>query len=214
MILGTWNTAVAHWRIAYEPSVDSAGHENGPMSPQVNVRLSAMFIHAPHVLMSPPSCSQEALAKVDVFARDLYHSLLSRNLSQIVDVIFVSDHGMSDTSEVELVYLDGDDILGTFIPFPRKSCSTMDGRPVDIFISIGETWNNVTHHDGWPLYGLRFSEETDQRVALEKLVRASNEPQFNGKFQVYFTDSYTGGMHLRHDPSWPENYELFLYRVP
>lgn len=49
-----------------------------------------------------------------MFARDLHNSLLARNLSQIVDVIFVSDHGMGDTSEVEWIYLDGDDILGTF----------------------------------------------------------------------------------------------------
>ena len=65
----------------------------------------------------------------------------------------------------------------------------------------GETWNNVTHRDGWPSFGLRFSEETDERVVLEKLIRASNEPQFSGKFQVYATDSYAGGRYLRHDPS-------------
>lgn len=68
--------------------------------------------------------SQETLAKIDVFARDLHHSLLSRNLSQIVDVIFVSDHGMGDTSEVEWIYLDGDDILGTFLL--RRSFRLLD----------------------------------------------------------------------------------------
>ena len=61
---------------------------------------------------------QETLTKIDVFARDLHNSLLARNLSQIVDVIFVSDHGMGDTSEVEWIYLDEDDILGTFLPSP------------------------------------------------------------------------------------------------
>jgi len=132
--------------LTYEPSLDQAGHATGPMSALVN----------------------ETLAKIDVFARDLHNSLLSRNLSQIVDVIFVSDHGMGDTSEVGWIYLDGDDILG-------------------------ETWNNVTHHDGWPSFGLRFSDGTDEQVVLEKLIRASNEPQFSGKFEVYFTDSYTGG---------------------
>ncbi|KAG6377012.1 alkaline-phosphatase-like protein [Boletus reticuloceps] len=87
--------------LTYEPSLDQAGHATGPMSALVN----------------------ETLAKIDVFARDLHNSLLSRNLSHIVDVVFVSDHGMGDTSEVEWIYLDGDDILG-------------------------ETWNNVTHYDG------------------------------------------------------------------
>ncbi|KAG8214524.1 alkaline-phosphatase-like protein [Butyriboletus roseoflavus] len=124
----------------------------------------------------------ETLAKIDVFARDLHHSLLSRNLSQIVDVIFVSDHGMGDTSEVEWIYLDGDDILG-------------------------ETWNNVTHYDGWPSFGLRFSEGTDERVVLEKLIRASNEPQFSGKFQVYATDSYAGG-YLEEATAMPSRYHF------
>ncbi|KAF8548172.1 Phosphodiest-domain-containing protein [Imleria badia] len=132
--------------LTYEPSLDQAGHATGPMSALVN----------------------ETLAKIDVFARDLHNSLLSRNLSQIVDVIFVSDHGMGDTSEVEWIYLDQDDILG-------------------------ETWHNVTHHDGWPSFGLRFLEGTDERVVLEKLIRASNEPQFTGKFQVYTAESYAGG---------------------
>jgi predicted AlkP superfamily pyrophosphatase or phosphodiesterase len=72
--------------------------------------------------MSQSSRLQETLANIDVFARDLHNSLLSRNLSQIVDVIFVSDHGMGDTSEVEWIYLDGDDILGMFIPLPMKLC--------------------------------------------------------------------------------------------
>ena len=116
------NAAVAHQRIAYEPSLDQAGHATGPMSALVNVRLSAMFIHPPQLLCLNHPCLQETLANIDVFARDLHTSLLSRNLSQIVDVIFVSDHGMGDTSEVEWIYLDGDDILGMFIPLPRKLC--------------------------------------------------------------------------------------------
>lgn len=47
---------------------------------------------------------------------------MARNLTKIVDVIFVSDHGMTDTSRPELVYID--DILGE------------DG------------WKAVTHEDG------------------------------------------------------------------
>ncbi|KAF9242638.1 alkaline-phosphatase-like protein [Melanogaster broomeanus] len=132
--------------LAYEPSLDQAGHSTGPMSALVN----------------------ETLSTIDTFARDLHNSLLSRNLSQIVDVIFVSDHGMGDTSAVEWIYIDGENILG-------------------------DTWENVTHYDGWPSMGLRFTEETDQRIVLETLVRASNDPEFSGKFEVYTTDSYAGG---------------------
>lgn len=53
---------------------------------------------------------QKTLATVDTFAKDLHESLEARNLTDIVDIIFVSDHGMTDTSHPELVYID--DILG------------------------------------------------------------------------------------------------------
>ena len=54
--------------------------------------------------------SQKVLKEVDAFARDLHESLEARNLSHIVDIVFVSDHGMTDTSHPELIFLD--DILG------------------------------------------------------------------------------------------------------
>ena len=54
--------------------------------------------------------SQRVLAEVDVFAKDLHESLVARNLTDIVDIVFVSDHGMTDTSHPEHVYMD--DILG------------------------------------------------------------------------------------------------------
>ena len=59
---------------------------------------------------------------MDSFARDLHDALVARNLTEIVDVIFVSDHGMTDTSHPELVYID--DLLGE------------DG------------WKSVKHEDG------------------------------------------------------------------
>ena len=47
---------------------------------------------------------------VDTFAKNLHIQLEARNLTDIVDIIFVSDHGMTDTSHPDLVYLD--EILG------------------------------------------------------------------------------------------------------
>ena len=35
---------------------------------------------------------------------------MTRNLTDIVDIVFVSDHGMTDTENPKLVYID--DILG------------------------------------------------------------------------------------------------------
>ena len=68
--------------------MDQAGHLAGPNSTLVN----------------------KTLEYVDGFARDLHTQLVARNLSEIVDVIFLSDHGMTDTSHPELVYME--DILG------------------------------------------------------------------------------------------------------
>jgi predicted AlkP superfamily pyrophosphatase or phosphodiesterase len=53
---------------------------------------------------------QETLRYVDTFAKDLHNELVARNLTEIVDIIFVSDHGMTDTSHPDLIYMD--DILG------------------------------------------------------------------------------------------------------
>lgn len=110
---------------------------------------------------------------------------------------------MGDTSEVDWIYLDGDDILGMFLSSSAPSLLMKD------YDHAGDAWNNVTHYDGWPSFGLRFSGGTDERVILEKLVRASHAPQYSGKFHVYTTESYAGGKHLQ---TWRTN-KSFLYRV-
>ncbi|KDR82590.1 hypothetical protein GALMADRAFT_1347468 [Galerina marginata CBS 339.88] len=121
--------------MAYEPSLDQAGHATGPNSKRVN----------------------DTLVKVDTFAKDLHNSLAARNLTDIVDIVFVSDHGMTDTSHPEPVYMD--DILGE------------DG------ISA------VAHEDGWPSMGLRFHRDTNVSKHLDELRRASDKhPE---KFEVY-----------------------------
>ena len=68
--------------------------------------------------------AQNTLRTVDIFAKDLHESLAARNLTEIVDIIFVSDHGMTETvngRSIDMVYLD--DILG-------------------------EEYNNIEHEDG------------------------------------------------------------------
>lgn len=58
---------------AYAPEVDQEGHRSGPHSHKV----------------------EETLAEMDQFAKDLFEVLEERNLTEIVDVVFVSDHGMT-----------------------------------------------------------------------------------------------------------------------
>ena len=60
---------------------------------------------------------------MDVFAKDIHDSLEARNLTDIVDVVFVSDHGMTDTSDPEFIYID--DVLGDGF----KELDHVDGTP-------------------------------------------------------------------------------------
>ncbi|KAG1894240.1 nucleotide pyrophosphatase [Suillus fuscotomentosus] len=107
--------------LGYEPSLDHAGHTTGPMSKAVNMSLAA----------------------VDLFARNLTQALGERNLTHIVDIIFVSDHGMTDMSHPTWIYVD--EIVGE-----------LDGLL-------------TLHYSGWPSMGLRFAPGTNATEALEHL---------------------------------------------
>ncbi|KAI0755226.1 Phosphodiest-domain-containing protein [Daedaleopsis nitida] len=120
--------------MAYEPSLDQAGHYAGPTSKLVD----------------------KVLKQVDVFAKDLHDEIEARNLTDIVDIVFVSDHGMTDTSHPELVFID--DILG-------------DG------------WNHIEHEDGWPAMGFRFDSEENTEKYYNVLLNAS--ALSGGKFEVF-----------------------------
>ncbi|ODO07647.1 hypothetical protein L198_01228 [Cryptococcus wingfieldii CBS 7118] len=73
---------------SYFPEIDQAGHAHGPDSEQV----------------------EDALGSLDGMVGDLVRGLEGRNLTGVVDVVIVSDHGMTRTSNDRLVFLD--DILG------------------------------------------------------------------------------------------------------
>ncbi|KAG6836708.1 hypothetical protein H0H93_004684 [Arthromyces matolae] len=132
--------------MAYEPSLDQAGHATGPMSARVNRTLS----------------------EVDSFAKDLQLALHSRNLTDVVDIVFVSDHGMTDTSHPEHVYMD--DIIG-------------EQGLVDI-----------EHEDGWPSMGIRFKPSANSTHYLELLLSAADKnPE---KFGVYTHDTMPERYHF------------------
>ncbi|KAF8630839.1 hypothetical protein AX17_005198 [Amanita inopinata Kibby_2008] len=132
--------------MAYEPSLDQAGHLTGPASALVNATLK----------------------EVDLFAKKLHSSLEARNLNDIVDIIFVSDHGMTDTSHPEHVYVD--DILGE------------------------EGIAAIEHDDGWPSMGLRFNSHTNVTKYLDALITASMENP--DKFNVYTRDTMPERYHF------------------
>ena len=109
---------------------------------------------------------------VDVFAKDLHTALKARNLTNIVDIVFVSDHGMADTSHPEWVYLD--DYLDK------------------------QALNSIDHEDGWPSMGLRFSPEANSTAYLDILVEAAKKSE--EKFDVYTHDTMPERYHFSHNP--------------
>ncbi|WVR05549.1 hypothetical protein IAU60_002568 [Kwoniella sp. DSM 27419] len=133
---------------AYFPEIDQNGHHSGPDSRGVNVSLEAM----------------------DQMVGGLLAGLEERNLTRLVNVVIVSDHGMTETSNERMIYLD--DILGE------------DGIAA------------IEHKDGWPSVGLRFKEGTDVSVYQRRLMDASAES--NGTFAVYTHETMPVRWHFSH----------------
>ncbi|KAL5629210.1 hypothetical protein BROUX41_001817 [Berkeleyomyces rouxiae] len=91
----------------YVPNVDADGHRYGPNSTEIRTTIS----------------------DVDTMLDSLFSGLEQRNLTDIVNIIIVSDHGMATTDTTRVLQLD--DL-------------------VDL--------SKVSHQDGWPLVGLRLHD--------------------------------------------------------
>jgi predicted AlkP superfamily pyrophosphatase or phosphodiesterase len=98
--------------VTYVPNVDADGHQYGPNSTEI----------------------RGTIKEADDMLEGIFEGLKERNLTDIVNVIVVSDHGMATTSVDRLIQLD--DLIDM---------------------------NKIAHTDGWPLYGLRpkFDEDLD-----------------------------------------------------
>jgi predicted AlkP superfamily pyrophosphatase or phosphodiesterase len=113
---------------AYVPNVDSDGHKFGPNSTEIRTTIN----------------------NVDKMLDHLFAGLEERNLTQVVNVVIVSDHGMATTSTDRLIQLD--DIIDM---------------------------NMIAHSDGWPLYGLRPKDLADLQGLYDKLSsEAAKNPGF------------------------------------
>ena len=110
----------------YVPNVDQDGHLYGPNSTEIRTTIS----------------------NIDLMLKDLFDGLEKRNLTDIVNVIVLSDHGMATTSNDRLIQLE--DLL-------------------DI--------NDIEHIDGWPLYGLRPFPGVDIHNLHDKLLSAASKHQ-------------------------------------
>ncbi|KAK9466898.1 alkaline-phosphatase-like protein [Lipomyces arxii] len=137
--------------MAYVPTIDSIGHKYGTSGPQIN----------------------QGLVQVDGLVSSILDGIVARNLSSIVNVVVVSDHGMASTSNDRIIFLD--DIIS-----------------LDAF----------EHTDGWPLFGLRpFAENTTEAMYNAILqARDTISTQDNADslkhWQVYTTDTMPAEYHF------------------
>ncbi|KAG5985988.1 hypothetical protein E4U54_005681 [Claviceps lovelessii] len=114
---------------AYVPNVDADGHKYGPNSTEIN----------------------STIRSVDTMLGNLFHGLQARNLSHIVNIIVVSDHGMATTDTSRLLQLE--DLVDT---------------------------SKIEHMDGWPLYGLRPKLDQDIPLLYAQLQeKAATNPHFD-----------------------------------
>ncbi|SPQ19046.1 a4d6cfe1-3342-4bb4-aed2-1371cafcd6ef [Thermothielavioides terrestris] len=109
---------------AYVPNVDADGHKYGPNSTEI----------------------QFTIQKVDKMLDNIFRGLEDRNLTHIVNVIVVSDHGMATTDVSRLVQLE--DL-------------------VDL--------SKIEHTDGWPLIGLRPKNPDDLHPIYDELVQKTRD---------------------------------------
>ncbi|KAF2088229.1 nucleotide pyrophosphatase family protein [Saccharata proteae CBS 121410] len=94
----------------YVPNVDADGHNYGPNSTEI----------------------RKTINDVDTMLFELFTGLQDRNLTGIVNVVIVSDHGMATTDITRMIQLE--DLVDTDL---------------------------IEHIDGWPLYGLRPKNPDD-----------------------------------------------------
>ncbi|GAA98799.1 uncharacterized protein L969DRAFT_76526 [Mixia osmundae IAM 14324] len=137
--------------MAYLPEVDQEGHRTGPDSDKL----------------------QEKLTYVDDFAKALHDSMKDRNLHDLVDIIFVSDHGMTDTNNERLVLLD--EVLGE------------QGHAA------------ILHKEGWPSCGLRFNESLVDTDDMLKTLREAAKKS-DGGFAVYTHQDMPERWHFSGNP--------------
>ncbi|KAF2099367.1 Phosphodiest-domain-containing protein [Rhizodiscina lignyota] len=125
--------------LAYVPVVDTHGHKYGPNSTEI----------------------RQTIKNVDDMLKKLFEGLQARNLTQLVNVVVVSDHGMATTDVTRLMQLE--DLVDT---------------------------SKIEHTDGWPLYGLRpknikdleslynqVKENTKDNPNVEIYLRDKNMPE-------------------------------------
>lgn len=110
--------------LTYVPTIDTLGHRYGISGAEL----------------------EKGLSEVDGFIESVFAGLSQRNLTDIVNVVVVSDHGMAPTSNERIVFLDN-------------------------LVSL----EKIEHIDGWPLFGLRPFAEVNVSQVYHEMVKDTPE---------------------------------------
>jgi len=119
---------------AYVPNVDGDGHRYGPNSTEI----------------------KQTIANADAMLGEILRGLHERNLTHIVNVVVVSDHGMATTDVSRLIQLE--DLIDP---------------------------SDLSHIDGWPLYGLRPKNPLDLHRLYDQIKDRTKD---NPNVEVYLRD--------------------------
>ncbi|KAF2663064.1 Phosphodiest-domain-containing protein [Lophiostoma macrostomum CBS 122681] len=137
---------------AYVPDVDNDGHMYGPNSTEI----------------------RKTITSVDTMLGSLLSGLEARNLTNIVNVVVVSDHGMATTDMSRTIQLE--DLIDP---------------------------NELEHIDGWPLYGLRPKNINDlDRLYRQVLDKTKNNPNVEVYLKSNMPERYHFSHNERIAPLW------------
>ncbi|KAF3046673.1 hypothetical protein E8E12_011517 [Didymella heteroderae] len=137
---------------AYVPNVDGDGHRYGPNSTQI----------------------RQTISNADAMIGGILKGLQQRNLTNIVNIVVVSDHGMATTDVSRMIQLE--DLIDQ---------------------------DELSHVDGWPLYGLRLKNPDRLYPLYDKLIR---EHRANPNIEIYLRENMPERYHFSNNdriaPLW------------
>lgn len=110
--------------LTYVPTVDTLGHIHGISGPDL----------------------EQGIHEVDLLVGAFREALELRNLTDVVNLVVLSDHGMAPTSDERLIFLD--DLIDV---------------------------SQIDHIDGWPLVGLRPGNNMTESELFNKLKKQEPE---------------------------------------
>ncbi|KGO70283.1 Type I phosphodiesterase/nucleotide pyrophosphatase/phosphate transferase [Penicillium italicum] len=139
--------------VAYVPNVDQDGHKFGPNSTEIRTTIS----------------------EADRFVADIMTGLERRNLTEVVNIVVVSDHGMATTSTERLIQLD--DLID---------------------------YDLIAHIDGWPSAGLRPKRPEDLEILQKQLEKVAPDYEHAFEFYTRDTmpERYHFSNNERIAPLW------------